>query len=61
MAPYGAPDNQLNAGDLTVMMRLALGLEDTRALELAHGDLGTPDSVINAADVILLIQMLHSQ
>ena len=61
MAPYGAPNGQLNAGDLTVMMRLALGLEDTRALELAHGDLGMPDSVINAADVILLIQMLHSQ
>ena len=61
VAPYGAPDNQLNAGDLTVMLRLALGLEETRALELAHGDLGTPDSVINAADVILLIQMLHSQ
>jgi spore coat protein A len=61
VAPYGAPDNQLNAGDLTVMMRLALGLEDTRALELAHGDLGTSDGVINAADVILLIQMLHSQ
>ncbi|MDH3934640.1 MAG: hypothetical protein OEU62_05695, partial [Gammaproteobacteria bacterium] len=61
VAPYGAPNGQLNAGDLTVMMRLALGLEDTRALELAHGDLGTPDGVINAADVILLIQMLHSQ
>ncbi|MDB4307913.1 multicopper oxidase domain-containing protein, partial [Gammaproteobacteria bacterium] len=61
VAPYGAPNGQINAGDLTVMIRLALGLEDTRALELAHGDLGTPDSVINAADVILLIQMLHSQ
>ena len=61
VAPYGAPDKLLNAGDLTVAIRLALGLETTRALELAHGDLGTPDSVINAADVILLIQMLHSQ
>ena len=61
VAPYGAPNGEVNAGDLTVMMRLALGLEETRALELAHGDLGTPDSVINAADVILLIQMLHSQ
>jgi hypothetical protein len=60
LAPYGAPDNLLNAGDLTVAIRLALGLEETRALELAHGDLGTPDGVINAADVILLIQMLHS-
>ena len=61
VAPYGAPDNLLNAGDLTVAIRLALGLETTRPLELAHGDLGTPDGIINAADVILLIQMLHSQ
>jgi hypothetical protein len=61
VAPYGAQDNQVNAGDLTVMIRLALGLEETRALELAYGDLGTPDNVINTADVILLIQMLHSQ
>jgi len=61
VAPYGEPDKRLNAGDLTVAIRLALGLETTRTLELAHGDLGTPDGVINAADVILLIQMLHSQ
>ena len=61
VAPYGAPNGQLNAGDLTVAIRLALGLETTRTLELAHGDLGTPDGIINAADVILLIQMIHSQ
>jgi spore coat protein A len=61
VAPYGAPDNLLNAGDLTVAIRLALGLETTRTLELAHGDLGTPDGIINAADVLLLIQMLHAQ
>jgi hypothetical protein len=61
VAPYGAPNGQINAGDLTVMIRLALGLEDARALELAHGDLGTHDGFINAADVILLIQMIQSQ
>jgi len=61
VAPYGAPDNLLNAGDLAVAIRLALGLETTRTLELAHGDLGTPDGIINAADVLLLIQMLHAQ
>ena len=42
-------------------MRLALGLQTPRALELAHCDLGTPDGVINVADVLVLIQMLQSQ
>jgi hypothetical protein len=60
-APYGAPNDQTDGGDLVVAMRLALGLETTRALELAHCDLGTPNEVINAADIILLIQMLQSQ
>jgi hypothetical protein len=60
VAPYGAPDGQLNAGDLTVAIRLALGLETTRALELAHCDLGTPDNIIDARDITLLIQMLLS-
>jgi hypothetical protein len=61
VAPYGAPNGLLDAGDLTVAIRLALGLESTRALELAHCDLGTPDGVIDTADVILLIQMIQSQ
>ena len=61
VAPYGAPDGLLNAGDLTVAIRLALGLEPTRALELAHCDLGTPDNIIDARDITLLIQMLLSQ
>ena len=60
-APYDAPNNQLDGGDLVVAMRLALGLETARALELAHCDLGTPDGVINVADVLLLIKMLQSQ
>jgi len=62
VASYGVPNGQINAGDLTVAIRLALGLEASRALELelAHGDLGTPDGIINAADVILLIQMIQS-
>ena len=60
-APYDAPNNQLDGGDLVIAMRMALGLVATRALELAHCDLGTPDGVINVADVLLLIQMLQSQ
>jgi len=58
-APYDAPNGQVDGGDLVVAMRLALGLETTRTLELAHCDLGTPNGVINAADVLLLIQMLQ--
>jgi spore coat protein A len=60
VAPYGAPDGQLNAGDLAVAIRVALGLVDTRTLELAHCDLGVPDGIINSADILLLIQMLQS-
>ena len=59
-APYDAPNAQLDGGDLVVAMRLALGLVSTRTLELAHCDLGTPNDVINAADVLLLIQMLQA-
>ena len=60
VAPYGAPDNQVTAGDLSVAVELALGLKATRALELAHGDLGVPDGVINARDILLLLQMLQA-
>jgi spore coat protein A len=58
--PFGAPDNLLNGGDLVVAIRVALGLEQTRPLELAHCDLGTADEDIDAGDIILLIQMLQS-
>jgi hypothetical protein len=58
--PYGEPDNQLNAGDLVVAIRIALGELPLRALELAHCDLGTPDNDIDVADILLLIQMLQS-
>jgi spore coat protein A len=60
-APYDAPNNELDGGDLVIAMRMALGLVTARALELAHCDLGTPDGVINIADVLLLIKMLQSQ
>ena len=46
--------------DLSVAVELALGLKATRALELAHGDLGVPDGVINARDILLLLQMLQA-
>jgi FtsP/CotA-like multicopper oxidase with cupredoxin domain len=58
--PYGEPDEQLNAGDLVVSIRIALGELQPRALELAHCDLGTPDGDIDVADVLLMMQMLQS-
>jgi lysophospholipase L1-like esterase len=57
IAPLGAPDGQINAGDILVATRIALGLETATALELAHGDLyppGAPDGKINVQDLILL-------
>ena len=60
-APLGEPDGLLNAGDLAVAIRLALGLGTARPLELAHCDLGVADGDIDAGDVLLLIRMLQSQ
>ncbi|GMQ88581.1 MAG: hypothetical protein BMS9Abin09_0009 [Gammaproteobacteria bacterium] len=60
IAPLGAPDGQVNAGDLLVGARIAFGLEAATALELAHGDLyppGAPDGQINLQDLILLQQL----
>jgi lysophospholipase L1-like esterase len=57
IAPLGAPDGEINAGDILVATRIVLGLETATALELAHGDLyppGAPDGKINAQDLILL-------
>jgi lysophospholipase L1-like esterase len=57
IAPLGAPDGQINAGDILVATRIVLGLETATALELAHGDLyppGAPDGMINLQDLILL-------
>lgn len=57
IAPLGAPDGNINAGDLLTGLRMTLGLEPATALELAHGDLyppGSPDGVFNLQDLILL-------
>lgn len=57
VAPLGAPDGQVNAGDYIVMLRMALGQLTPTPLELAHGDLyppGAPDGQINVQDLILM-------
>jgi len=57
VAPLGAPDGLVNAGDYLIVQRIALGLITATPLELAHGDLyppGSPDGVINVQDLILM-------
>lgn len=61
IAPLGAPDGSLNAADLLIAQRIALGSIIPTSLELAHGDLyppGAPDGKINVQDLILIQQML---
>ena len=62
LAPLGAPDGMINAGDYLIAQRIALGELTPTALELSHGDLyppGSPDGVINTSDLILLLQLVQ--
>ncbi len=57
LAPLGAPDGLVNAGDYVVALRIVLGEITPTALELAHADLyppGAPDGQINLQDLMLL-------
>lgn len=57
VAPRGAPDSVLDAGDAVVLTRLVTGLITADALETELADLNA-DSQINAADLLLLQQLL---
>ena len=57
VAPRGAPDNMLNAGDALVLTRLVTGIISPNALETVLADLNG-DSQINTADLLLLQQMV---
>jgi len=62
LAPLGAPDGQINAGDYLIAQRIALGELAPTAVELSHGDLyppGAPDGVIDTSDLILLLQLIQ--
>jgi len=59
VAPRGAPDNVLNAGDAVVLTRLVSGVITADALETALADLND-DKQLNAADLLLLQQLLLS-
>ena len=62
LAPLGAPDGHINAGDYLIAQRIALGELTPTAVELSHGDLyppGSPDGIINTSDLILLLQLVQ--
>jgi subtilisin family serine protease len=61
LAPLGAPDGELNAGDLLICLRILSAAVETGTLQLAHGDLypaGAPDGVIGLSDCLLLQQQV---
>jgi hypothetical protein len=61
VAPWGAPDSQINVGDLLVCAQFVIGLKEPTAEDLAHGDLypiGAPDGQISLGDYMQLQQLL---
>jgi mono/diheme cytochrome c family protein len=61
VAPLGAPDGAVNAGDLVIYLRMITGDLIPSTLELAHGDLypvSAPDGVIDLSDFLILRQVL---
>ena len=64
VAPWGAPDSQLNAADLLVCLQFVLGLKVPTNVDLAHVDLypvGAPDGIIGLPDYIQLLDMVMSR
>jgi hypothetical protein len=53
IAPLGKPNGSLDAGDVLVAQRIALGLESATPLELAHADMNC-DGQISLPDVYLV-------
>lgn len=55
LAPWDNPDGMVNAADVLIATQLVLGLRTPGNLQYAHGDMNA-DSVIDVADLILIIQ-----
>jgi hypothetical protein len=61
VAPWGAPDTEVNGADLLVCLQFVLGLKDPTNGDLAHGDLyppGAPDGEIGLPDYIQLQKLV---
>jgi hypothetical protein len=55
LAPWDNPDGFINAADILIATQLILGQRSPGDLQFAHGDMNA-DSVIDVADLILIIQ-----
>ena len=55
LAPWNHPDGLINAADVLIATQLVLGQRTPGDLQYAHGDINS-DSVIDVADLILIIQ-----
>jgi hypothetical protein len=64
LAPYGAPDGNINAADLLIVQKIVFGQITPTAFDLSHGDVypvGAPDGVIDMSDLLLIRQLLLAQ
>ncbi|MGD2063455.1 MAG: dockerin type I repeat-containing protein [Nitrospirota bacterium] len=55
LAPWNAPDGQINAADVMIAMQLVAGIRVPGDLQYAHGDMNLDDT-IDLADVLLIQQ-----
>jgi len=55
LAPWNAPDGQVNAADVLIATQLTLGMRTPGAFQYAHGDMNL-DDVIDIADLLLIQQ-----
>jgi len=60
LAPFGAPDGNINAADLMIAIRIALDQIPAGPLELAHGDMNS-DGIIDLSDVLVITQLVLNQ
>lgn len=61
VAPIGAPDGNVNAGDLLVMISIVLGITSPDTNTLAYGDIhpaGAPDGAIDMSAHILMYNLI---
>ena len=61
LAPWNAPDGQINAADVMIAQQIVLGMRSAGGVQLTHGDIfpvGSPDGAITLQDLILLMQQV---